>query len=152
MPDAETVRMSFSFSAEDDAAFRRLLVSLRKEKAVSRPATVLRALIYMTSESDLIARSVRLTATLALSATGEPEIASRPSINTPQDQARKLDDVVLQLSRANITATRTFVVRAMIREAPTGKPLADLVTRFLEEVPFKPRGMSKIRQTRKARD
>lgn len=145
------IRTSFAFSADDETALSTRVALLNKAGHQTKAVTVLRALIYMTPESDLIARCVRLTADLALKGETEPATSSRPTVGLDKEQIDKLDEVVSQLSRANIVATRTFVVRALLRESPRGTELAQLYEKFVEAFPFKPRGLSKLRLEKKAR-
>ena len=145
------IRTSFAFSASDETALATRVAALKKAGYRVKAVTALRALIYLTPESDLIARCVRLTADLALKGESEPPTSSRPTVEIDKDQIKKLDDVVVQLSRANIVATRTFVVRALLRESPKGPELAKLYDEFVEKFPFTPRGLSKLRLERKAR-
>ncbi len=65
---------------------------------------------------------------------------------------KKLDGVVLRLAKAKIITTRAYVVRAILRAAPDGKKLAPAVEKFLADFPNKPRGLSKIRLARLAKD
>lgn len=145
------VRISFAFSRADDSALSDCVGVLRKAGIRLQPLKALRALIYMASESDLLAHSVRWTATLARNGGGETPGASRPTLVLEQAQLRKLDSVVLQLSHANIVATRTFVVRALLHGAPTGRALVQLYNDFEKEFPLKPRGLSKLRLEHKSR-
>src|SRR6266850_7507348 len=101
MADADPLKKTtLSFSQGDADALSSRRKALKTIGVESRPTTILRALIYMTPESDLIARCIRLTAELALKGESEPATVSRPSVEVPRSHLKKLDDVVLQLSRA----------------------------------------------------
>lgn len=151
MPPAGLVRTTFSFSAADTKALSTRVDELGRRGVSTKAVTLLRALIYMTSESDLIARCVRLTAALALSGESEPPTHDRPDIQLEKVQLEKLDGVVRQLSRANIVATRTFAVRALLAEAPVGQALGELYAAFEHQYPLRPRGLSALRLARKSR-
>jgi hypothetical protein len=78
-------------------------------------------------------------------------VSDHPTVDLPKGDVEKLDAVIVQLARAKIVATRSYLVRAVLRAAPAGKNLAPAVTKFLEDFPNKPRGLSKIRLARIAR-
>jgi hypothetical protein len=151
MSEEPVIATTLSFSGADVDALAERVRSLKKTGVTARPIAVLRALIYLTPENELIARCVRLAASMALGGRSEAPTEERPTVHLLRSQMRKLDGVVAQLGRANIISTRSFVVRALLAEAPTGRDLVALHERFREEFPFKPRGLSKLRLEKRAR-
>jgi hypothetical protein len=154
MSESRPVKVSFSFYPTDMTALADRVAGLKKAGVRVRSATVLRALIHLTPPAEMIAHTVRLAGENALGATvpDADNVSGHPTVDLPRDDVKKLDGVVLHLARAKITATRAYVVRAMLRAAPDGKALAPAVGKFLADFPNKPRGLSKIRLARLARE
>jgi hypothetical protein len=153
MAESLPIKNSFSFYAADMAALDERVAGLQKAGVNARSATVLRALIHLTSPAEMIAHTVRLAGDSALGvATADTDlIAGHPTVNLPKDDVKKLDGVVAHLAKARIVATRAYVVRAILRASPDGKALAPAVAKFLEDFPNKPRGLSKLRLEQKAK-
>lgn len=153
MAESLPIKNSFSFYAADMAALDERVAGLQKAGVNARSATVLRALIHLTSPAEMIAHTVRLAGDSALGvATADADlIAGHPTVNLPKDDVKKLDGVVAHLAKAKIVATRAYVVRAILRASPDGKALAPAVAKFLEDFPNKPRGLSKLRLQQKAK-
>jgi len=153
MSESRPIKVSFSFYPTDMTALTALVVALKKAGLNVRSATVLRALIYLTPPSEMVAHAVRLAGENALGTTAPPteNVSDHPTVDLPKDDVKKLDGVVAHLARAKIIATRAYVVRAILRAAPEGKKLAPSVKKFLEDFPNKPRGLSKIRLARLAK-
>jgi hypothetical protein len=151
--EAKPIKVSFSFYPADVSVLADRVSELKKAGVKVRGATVLRALVHLTTPPEMIAHAVQLAGDYALGeATGEDEmISGHPTVDFPKEDVKKLDDVVAHLARSRIVATRAFVVRAILRAAPNGKTLAPAVGKFLEDFPNKPRGLSKIRLARIAK-
>ena len=154
MAESRPIKNSFSFYPADMTALEERVDGLQKAGLNVRSATVLRALIHLTTPSEMIALAVRLAGDKALGvAAPEDEIVTgHPTVNLPKGDVQKLDGVVAHLAKAKIIATRAYVVRAVLRAAPSGKKLAPRVEKFLADFPNKPRGLSKIRLERLAKD
>lgn len=152
MNEAKPIKVSFSFYPADVTALADRVADLKKAGVKVRGATVLRALVHLTTPVEMIAYAVRLAGDQALGdAAGDDELlSSRPTVDLPKDDVKKLDGVVSHLAKARIIGTRAFVVRAILRAAPDGKTLAPDIRKFLADFPNKPRGLSKIRLARKA--
>lgn len=153
MSESRPIKVSFSFYPTDMTAITERVTDLKKAGVKVRSATVLRALIHLTSPSEMVAHAVRLAGENALGTTAPPpeNVSDHPTVDLPKDDVKKLDGVVAHLARAKIIATRAYVVRAILRAAPDGKKLAPSVKKFLEDFPNKPRGLSKIRLERLAK-
>ena len=153
MADSRPIKNSFSFYEADMTALDERVEGLTKAGVNARSATVLRALIHLTSPAEMIAHAVRLAGDSALGvATSDDDvIAGHPTVNLPKDDVKKLDGVVAHLAKAKIVATRAYVVRAILRASPDGKTLAPAVEKFLTDFPNKPRGLSKLRLEQKAK-
>jgi hypothetical protein len=153
MSESRPIKVSFSFYPTDTTALAARVTELKKAGVKVRGATVLRALIHITSPSEMVAHAVRLAGGNALgtAVVSAENVSDHPTVDLPKDDVKKLDGVVAHLARAKIVATRAYVVRAMLRAAPDGKKLAPSVKKFLEEFPNKPRGLSKIRLERLAK-
>lgn len=152
MSESRPIKVSFSFYPTDMTALAERVAGLKKAGVKVRSATVLRALIHLTSPAEMIAQAVRLAGENALGATApdNDNVSDHPTVDLPKDDVKKLDGVVLHLAKAKIIATRAYVVRAILRASPDGKKLAPAVQKFLEDFPNKPRGLSKIRLARMA--
>jgi hypothetical protein len=153
MADSRPIKNSFSFYSADMTALAARVAGLKKAGVIARSATVLRALIHLTSPAEMIAHTVRLAGDSALGVVAAEDdlIAGHPTVNLPKDDVKKLDDVVSHLARAKIVATRAYVVRAILRASPDGKTLAPSVEKFLTDFPNKPRGLSKLMLAKKAK-
>jgi hypothetical protein len=152
MSEPRPIKVSFSFYPSDTALLAALVSALKKAGVNVRSATVLRALIHLTTPGEMIAHTVRMAGGNALgTAVNTENISDHPTVDLPKDDVKKLDGVVAHLARAKIFGTRAYVVRAILRAAPDGKKLASSVKKFLEEFPNKPRGLSKIRLERLAK-
>ncbi len=154
MSESRPIKVSFSFYPTDMAALADRVTGLKKSGVMVRSATVLRALIHFTAPAEMVAQAVRLAGETALGATApdEDNVSGHPTVDLPKSDVKKLDDVVLHLAKAKIIATRAYVVRAILRAAPDGKKLAPAVEKFLADFPNKPRGLSKIRLARLAKE
>jgi len=152
MNEAKPIKVSFSFYPTDVTALADRVSELKKAGVKVRGATVLRALVHLTTPAEMIAHAVRMAGDYALGdAAREAEsISGHPTVDFPRDDVKKLDGVVSHLAKARIIGTRAFVVRAILRAAPDGELLAPDVRKFLADFPNKPRGLSKIRLARKA--
>ncbi len=153
MRESQPIKVSFSFFPTDTRALSARVSELNKAGVRVRSATVLRALIRLTSPSEMVAHAVRMAGGNALGTTAlnTENVSAHPTVDLPKDDVKKLDGVVAHLARAKIVATRAYVVRAILRAAPNGKTLAPAVRKFLADFPNKPRGLSKIRLARLAR-
>lgn len=154
MSESRPIKVSFSFYPTDMAALSDRVDSLKAAGLNVRSATVLRALIHLTPPADMIAHAVQLARENALgtAAPEEDTVSGHPTVDLPKTDVKKLDDVVAHLTKARINGTRAYVVRAILRASPGGKKLAASVQKFLEEFPNKPRGLSKIRLARIAKE
>jgi hypothetical protein len=153
MNEAKPIKVSFSFYPADVTALADRVSDLKKASVKVRGATVLRALVHLTTPAEMIAQAVRLAGDQALgnAARDDESISGHPTVDFPRDDVKKLDGVVSHLAKARIIGTRAFVVRAILRAAPSGKALVPDVRKFLADFPNKPRGLSQIRLARKAR-
>ena len=153
MADSRPIKNSFSFYSADMTALEKRVTELKKAGVNVRSATVLRALIHLTTPAEMIAHAVRLAgdSALGVAAADDEIIAGHPTVNLPKDDVKKLDGVVAHLAKSKITATRAYVVRAILRAAPDSKKLAPAVGKFLTDFPNKPRGLSKLRLEQKAK-
>jgi hypothetical protein len=154
MSESRPIKVSFSFYPTDMTALAARVSQLKKADVKVRSATVLRALIHLTAPREMISHTVRLAGETALGATvpNDDNVSGHPTVDLPKDDVKKLDGVVVHLAKAKIIATRAYVVRAILRAAPSGKTLAPAVRKFLSDFPNKPRGLSKIRLARQAKE
>jgi hypothetical protein len=153
MRESRPIKVSFSFYPTDTALLAALVSALKKAGVKVRSATVLRALIHLTTPREMTAHTVRMAGGNALgsAAVNTENISDHPTVDLPKEDVKKLDGVVAHLARAKIIATRAYVVRAILRAAPNAKMLAPAMAKFLEDFPNKPRGLSKIRLARLAK-
>jgi len=151
--DQAPVKVSFTFYPADVEALNRCMVALRRSGLPVRGGTVLRALIHLTSPTEMFAHAVLLAK--AYEKRGGPRetdyVAGHPTVDLPPDLVRKLDGVVTELAAKEIPANRAFVVRALLRAAPDAATLAPAVTKYLKAFPPRPRGWAarKARTSRK---
>ena len=151
--DATPIKVSFTFYPADVQALNRCVVGLRRAGLPVRGGTVLRALIHLTSATEMFAHAVLLAKTYERK--GGPReadyVAGHPTVDLPPDLVKKLDDVVTELAEKLIPANRAFVVRALLRTAPDAKTLAPAIKKYLATFPPRPRGWAahKARPSRK---
>ena len=143
------VKVSFTFYPADVQALDACVVGLRNSDLAVRGGTVLRALIHLTSSTEMFAHAVLLAKGYEKK-TGPREsdyVAGHPTVDLPPELVKKLDDVVTELAVKEIPANRAFVVRALLRAAPEAATLAPGVKKYLKTFPPRPRGWA----ARKAR-
>ena len=145
--DPTPIKVSFTFYPADVQALNRCLVGLRRTGLPVRGGTVLRALIHLTSATELFAHAVLLAK--AYEKKGGPRetdyVAGHPTVDLPPDLVKKLDGVVTELAAKEIPANRAFVVRALLRAAPTAQSLAPAVRKYLAAFPSRPRGWAALK-------
>jgi len=151
--DQAPVKVSFTFYPADVEALNKCMVGLRRAGLPVRGGTVLRALIYLMSATELFAHAV-LLATAHEKRGGPREadyVAGHPTVDLPSDLVKKLDGVVTDLAAKEIPANRAFIVRALLRAAPDVAELAPVVKKYLADFPPRPRGWAarKARMSRK---
>ena len=147
--DETPVKVSFTFYPADVAALNRCVVDLRHAGLSVRGGTVVRALIHLTSSTELFAHAVLLAKAYERK-DGPREsdyVAGHPTVDLPPDLVKKLDSAVTELAAKEIPANRAFVVRALLRAAPEAGNLAPAVRKYLAAFPPRPRGWA----ARKAR-
>jgi hypothetical protein len=140
--DTKPIKVGFSFYPADMTALKDRTAELKKAGVKVRAGTFLRALIYLTTPVEMHAHALLLASAYAKK-DGPREadnVTGHPTVDLPKDQVRKLDDVVDGLHDAGVTATRAFVVRAVLRSLRDGGSIAPDVRQFLENFPPKPRG------------
>ena len=141
---AAPIKVSFSFYPTDMLALNQQTVELRRRGAPVRRGTVLRALIELTSETEMFAATVLLHRDYV--ARGGPReadnVAGIPTVDLPARLIGKLDRVVAELAAKDISANRAYVVRAILRSAPNPDIWVASVKRFLEEFPRRPRAVA----------
>ena len=151
--DPATIKVSFTFYPADVQALNTCMVGLRRAGLPVRGGTVLRALIHLTSATEMFAYAVLLAKTYERK--GGPReadyVAGHPTVDLPPDLVKKLDGVVTELAAKEIPANRAFVVRAVLRAAPETETLAPAVRKYLKVFPPRPRGWAarKARPSRK---
>jgi len=149
--DQMPVKVSFTFYPADVEALNRCMVGLRRAGLPVRGGTVLRALIYLTSATELFAHAV-LLATAHEKRGGPREadyVAGHPTVDLPSNLVKRLDGVVTELAAKGIPANRAFLVRALLRAAPDAATLAPAVQKYLKAFPARPRGWA-ARKARKS--
>lgn len=135
------VKVSFSFYPADMTALNSQTVELRRLGAAVRRGTVLRALIEITSDTEMFAATVLLHRDYSAKA-GPREadnIAGIPTVDLPPGSIKKLDGVVTELAAKNISVNRAYVVRAILRAAPKPEAWVTGVNKFLKDFPRRPR-------------
>ena len=135
------IKVSFSFYPADMAALKHQAVELRRLGLGVRRGTVLRALIEVTTETEMFAAAVLMHRDYV--AKGGPReqdyVTGSPTVDLSARLVAKLDQVVKDLAAKSITATRAYVVRAILRSAPKPAAWAASVQQFLEDFPRRPR-------------
>lgn len=135
------IKVSFSFYPADMAALNHQTVELRRLGLAVRRGTVLRALIEITTDTEMFAAAILMHRDYV--AKGGPReqdnVAGIPTVDLPARLIEKLDNVVTELAAKSIAANRAYVVRAILRAAPKPAAWADSVQQFLEDFPRRPR-------------
>lgn len=141
-PAASTpIKVSFSFYPIDLEALNTQTVALRRLGAPVRRGTVLRALIEITSDTEMFASAVLLHRDQsAKPGPRENEnLAGIPTVDLPPRLVEKLDRVVTELGAKGIGANRAYVVRSILRSAPKPDAWVGAVKKFLKDFPRRPR-------------
>jgi hypothetical protein len=146
--DASNRQVTLSFYPQDVKALSTRLRELRQHGTPARAGLLLRALVHRTPEPELVAHAVLLARKFERDGWPSDRIAKRPAIDLSPDDLRKLDRVLVTLDRNGITEGRAFVIRALLHGSPRGSTLAHEVSLYHEEVPYLPRGLSKLRLVR----
>jgi len=139
--EAAPVKVSFSFYPADMSALTKQTVDLRRLGAAVRRGTVLRALIEITSATEMFAAAVLLHRDYeAKEGPREKDyVAGIPTVDIPPRLVVKLDGVVTELAAKEITANRAYVVRAILRAAPKPEAWFAAVQKYLKDFPRRPR-------------
>ena len=135
------IKVSFSFYPADMAALNVQTTELRRLGAAVRRGTVLRALIEVTTETEMFAAAVLMHRDYAAK-DGPREsdsVAGIPTVDLPARLIGKLDRVVTELGTKEILANRAYIVRAILRTAPKPEAWVAAVNGFLKEFPRRPR-------------
>jgi hypothetical protein len=147
MMDQAPIKVSFTFYPADVQALKTCVVGLRQAGLPVRGGTVLRALIHLSSATELFAHAVLLAK--SYERRGGPRetdnVAGHPTVDLPSDLVKKLDGVVTELADKEIPANRAFVVRALLRAAPDAATLAPAVRKYLATFPPRPRGWAALK-------
>jgi hypothetical protein len=135
------VKVSFSFYPADMAALHTQTLELRRLGAAVRRGTVLRALLELTSETEMFAAAVLLhrDQTAKAGPREADNVAGIPTVDVPRRLIEKLDRVVTELAAESINVNRAYVVRASLRAAPPPAAWAPAVKKFLKDFPRRPR-------------
>lgn len=135
------IKVSFSFYPADMAALKRQTVELRRLGAAVRRGTVLRALLELTSETEMFAAAVlqHRDYTAKAGPRETENVAGIPTVDLPVRLVEKLDRVVTELAAKDIVANRAYVVRAILRSAPKPEAWFGAVQKFLKDFPRRPR-------------
>jgi len=148
-----SIKVSFTFYPADVQALKTCMVGLRRAGLPVRGGTVLRALIHLTSATELFAYAVLLAK--AYDRKDGPReadyVAGHPTVDLPPDLVKKLDDVVTELADKMIPANRAFVVRALLRAAPDAQTLAPGVRKYLAAFPPRPRGWAALKACKRGK-
>lgn len=137
------VKVSFSFYPTDVAALNRQTVELRRLGVPVRRGTVLRALIALTTATEMFAAAVLLHRDQAVKGGGREaaNVAAIPTVDLLPSLVEKLDHVVTELAAKAIAVNRAYVVRATLRAAPPPEAWAAAVRKYLRDFPRRPRTM-----------
>jgi len=143
MPQPALIECSFIFHPADLTALGNRLSELDAAGVSVRRGQLLRALVHVTPEEEMI---IRVRQLLELSSSDET-VAGRPGFDLFEEHVCKLDRVKSRLLKLGLQAgaARSVIVRALVRFAPAGAALAPQVRNFLQEFPARPRGLSKLR-------
>ena len=151
--DPAPIKVSFTFYPADVRALNACVVGLRRAGLPVRGGTVLRALIHLTSATEMFAHAVLLAK--AYEKKGGPRetdyVAGHPTVDLPPDLVKKLDNVVTELAEKLIPANRAFVVRALLRTAPDAATLAPAVKKYLDAFPPRPRGWAALKARKRGK-
>jgi len=137
----DPIKVSFSFYPADMAVLNHQTVNLRRLGAAVRRGTVLRALIEITTETEMFAATVLLHRDYqAKEGPRETDyVAGIPTVDIPPRLVEKLDRVVKELAAKNIGANRAYIVRAILRTAPKPDVWVAVVNKYLRDFPRRPR-------------
>jgi len=151
--DPAPIKVSFTFYPADVRTLNACMVGLRRAGLPVRGGTVLRALIHLTSATELFAHAVLLAKSYE-KRDGPREadyVAGHPTVDLPPDLVKKLDGVVTELADKEIPANRAFVVRALLRAAPDAETLAPAIRKYLAAFPPRPRGWAALKARKRGK-
>jgi hypothetical protein len=151
--DQAPIKVSFTFYPPDVRALNTCTVALRRAGLPVRGGTVLRALIHLTSATELFAHAVLLAKAYERK-DGPREadyVAGHPTVDLPSDLVKKLDGVVTELADKETPANRAFVVRALLRAAPDATTLTPAVRKYLAAFPPRPRGWAALKARKRGK-
>ncbi len=145
--DSGPKKRAVYLNAAEISALVERVDELKKTGSKAGQATVIRALMHLTPPDEMFALSVKLIATdaLAVPSSGKSAAGKHPTIEVTDTEWGKVGAVVERLARKGMTGTHNLVLRALVSGSPKGRALSALMARFREEVPNKPRGLSKLR-------
>jgi hypothetical protein len=133
------VKISISASPDDmrrlDAlkeGFQRLGLSVRR-------GTVLRALLELPSEREMVLRTLIAEVTEFVDADSEGGVEVYPTVDVPERLLAKLDRVVADLAAQGCRKKRAGVIRAVLASVPPAESWVGAMRRFLTEHPRRPR-------------
>lgn len=151
MSAVPSVVSSYSFYPADMLALSNRLAELKAAGVKLRRPRFIRALVHLTTETEMFVAAARLAAAYADREVRESDyIAARLEVEMSAADVEKLDRVKVELARKKVfvTANRAFVIRAVLRWSPSGAALAPEMRKFMEEFPNKPRGRHKLRKAK----
>ncbi len=137
MSESKITRVGLAFYPEDVNALSDRANVLKKNRVKTRKGGILRALLYHATREEMMSYHLQLvTAYARKKGPREVElISNRPTIDLPSDQLKKLDGVVSDLARLGVIATRSLVMRALLRASPADAAIVPIVEKFQKECP-----------------
>lgn len=140
-PDDILVQVSFSLYPKDLERVESLVADLRKKGVPVRRGTVLRALVELTSATDMYAAAL-LQHVEYETKKGPRECdyqTSFAAVDLPQRLIDKLEGVIEVMAVKEIVANRSSIVRAIVRTVPPAAQLVSAFKQYLVENPRKER-------------
>ena len=130
--DDADVRASFTFYADDSKALRKLTLALRDCGLDLQRTDVFRLLLDVTPEVEMMAHA---TLRLKTEAKQPAYIDERFTVPLRGKWLNKLDRVVDDLARRDVTVQRTFVARSLVHAAHDVPALAKQAVKFAKAYP-----------------
>ncbi len=145
-PSENLIKISVSFRPSDMRKLNALTEEFVRQGLPVRRGTVLRALMELPSEKEMVVRAfLARDGFMHRTESDDEPIADTPTVDVPARLLEKVDRVVAELSTQGLDTKRSGVVRAILQTIPAAEEWVALMAEFLREFPRKPRSDRKRR-------
>ena len=145
-PSENLIKISVSFRSADLRKLNSLTEEFVRQGLSVRRGTVLRALMELPSEKEMVLRALLARDGFIQDPAAEAEaIADTPTVDVPARLLEKVGRVVAELRNQGLDTKRSGVVRSILQTVPAAGEWGPLMAKFLRDFPRKPRSDRKER-------